>query len=401
MSTGLVAISPHPEHAMTTHVPPDLAARLVALRHDLHAFPELAFEETRTADVVARELAALGLKVTTGLAGTGVVGTLHRGGGPAIGLRADMDALPILEASGVAYASRTPGTMHACGHDGHVAMLLGAAHLLAADRDFTGTVHFIFQPAEECAGGGRRMVEDGLFTAFPCKSVWGLHNWPGLPLGTLATRPGPIMASMDTFEIRVRGAGTHAAMPHLGIDPCTAAAETVLALQTIVSRRLSPLAPAVVSVTQMHGGDAWNVVPDLVTLRGTVRCLGETERRTIADLMARMVPGIAASHGAQAELDYFEGYPATVNWADAVPVALAAGAHVPAITRRVGDVEPSMAAEDFAYMLQACPGAYVWLGVDGTRPSKPLHNPAYDFNDDALAIGPAYWAALARQALAA
>lgn len=386
---------------MTTHVPPDLAARLVALRHDLHAFPELAFEETRTADVVARELAALGLKVTTGLAGTGVVGTLHRDGGPAIGLRADMDALPILEASGVAYASRTPGTMHACGHDGHVAMLLGAAHLLAADQDFTGTVHFIFQPAEECAGGGRRMIEDGLFTAFPCRSVWGLHNWPGLPLGTLATRPGPIMASMDTFEIRVRGAGTHAAMPHLGIDPCTAAAEIILALQTIVSRRLSPLAPAVVSVTQMHGGDAWNVVPDLVTLRGTVRCLGESERRTIADLMARMVPAIAASHGAQAEVDYFEGYPATVNAADAVPVALAAGAHVPVITRRMGDVEPSMASEDFAYMLQACPGAYVWLGVDGARPSRPLHNPGYDFNDDALAIGPAYWAALARQALAA
>lgn len=386
---------------MTYPVPPELVSRLVALRRDLHAFPELAFQETRTADVVARELAALGLKVTTGLGGTGVVGTLHRGDGPAIGLRADMDALPITETSGVPHASRTPGTMHACGHDGHVAMLLGAAHLLSADPDFTGTVHFIFQPAEECEGGGRRMVEEGLFTAFPCKSVWGLHNWPGLPLGTLATRPGAIMASMDTFEIRIHGAGTHAAMPHLGIDPGVVAAEIILALQTLVSRRLSPLAPAVVSVTQMQGGDTWNVIPGLVTLRGTVRCLGAAERGTISSLMARLVNGIAAAHGAQADVDYFDGYPATVNSPEAVPVALAAAGRVPAITHSLGDVAPSMAAEDFAYMLEACPGAYLWLGVDGAQSSRPLHNSGYDFNDDALAIGPAYWHALARQALTA
>ena len=260
----------------------------------------------------------------------------------------------------------------------------GAAHLLAADRDFTGTVHFIFQPAEECAGGGAADGRGRPVHRLSLQERVGPAQLAGA-CRSARWRRGPA-PSWPPWTRSRSACAARAPMPPCRISAsirAQAAAEIVLALQTIVSRRLSPLAPAVVSVTQMHGGDAWNVVPDLVTLRGTVRCLGETERRTIADLMARMVPGIAASHGAQAELDYFEGYPATVNWADAVPVALAAGAHVPAITRRVGDVEPSMAAEDFAYMLQACPGAYVWLGVDGTRPSKPLHNPAYDFNDDA------------------
>ncbi len=221
----------------------DIVERMVAWRHDLHAHPELAFQETRTADLVARELAACGYAVKTGLGRTGVVGTLSRGAGPAIGLRADMDALPIREATGLPYASTTPGVMHACGHDGHVAMLLGAARHLAGRDDLAGTVHVIFQPAEECEGGGRAMVEDGLFRDFPCEAVFGLHNWPGLPVGTFATRVGPIMASLDTFEITIHGYGTHAAMPERGTDPLVATAELVLALQTVVSRRIAPPSP--------------------------------------------------------------------------------------------------------------------------------------------------------------
>jgi hippurate hydrolase len=379
----------------------DILDRMVAWRRDLHAHPELAFAEVRTADLVARELAACGFEVHRGLGRTGVVGTLRRGEGPAIGLRADMDALPIHEATGLPYASTNPGVMHACGHDGHVAMLLGAASQLARVEDLRGTVRVIFQPAEECEGGGRAMVEDGLFRMFPCDTVWGLHNWPGLPLGAFATTPGPIMASLDTFEIRVRGSGTHAAMPERGIDTLVIASETVLALQTIVSRRIAPLDPAVVSITQIHGGDAWNVIPDLATIRGTVRCLSESVRGTVAALITEIATGTARTHGGAAEVDYHTGYPATVNAPDAVPLALAAASRVPAIPARHGDVAPSMASEDFAYMLQACPGAYVWLGTDGAEPGRPLHNPGYDFNDDALPIGAAYWVALATGVLEA
>ena len=377
----------------------DILGRMVAWRQDLHAHPELAFAEVRTGDLVARELAACGFEVHRGLGRTGVVGTLRRGEGPAVGLRADMDALPIQEATGLPHASRTPGVMHACGHDGHVAMLLGAASQLARAETLRGTIHVIFQPAEECEGGGRAMVEDGLFRLFPCDTVWGLHNWPGLPLGAIATCPGPIMASLDTFEIRVRGSGTHAAMPERGIDTLVIASETVLALQTIVSRRLAPLDPAVVSITQIHGGDAWNVIPDLATIRGTVRCLSESVRGTVAALITEIATGIARTHGGGAEIDYHTGYPATVNAPDAVPLALAAAARVPTIPARHGTVAPSMASEDFAYMLQACRGAYVWLGVDGATPGRPLHNPGYDFNDDALPIGAAYWVSLAGEHL--
>jgi amidohydrolase len=373
--------------------------RMVAWRRDLHTHPELAFQEVRTADLVARELAACGLSVKTGLGRTGVVGTLSRGDGPTIGLRADMDALPIQEATGVAYASRTPGVMHACGHDGHVAMLLGAARHLAARTDLTGTVHFIFQPAEECEGGGRAMVEDGLFRLFPCDSVYGLHNWPGLPLGTLATRVGAIMASLDTFEITVTGFGTHAAMPERGTDTLVVASEIVLALQTIVSRRIAPTDPVVLSVTQIHGGDAYNVIPDRAVIRGTVRCLDEAVRARVAELVEAIASGTAGTHGARAEVAYRFGYPATINTADAVGTALAAAGTVPDITARRGDVGPSIASEDFAFMLEACPGAYAWIGTDGSQRSLPLHNPGYDFNDAALPIGAAYWAALATHSL--
>ncbi|MEE7505351.1 M20 aminoacylase family protein [Methylobacterium mesophilicum] len=373
--------------------------RMVAWRRDLHAHPELAFQEIRTADLVARELAACGLSVKTGLGRTGVVGTLSRGDGPTLGLRADMDALPIQEATGAAHASRTPGVMHACGHDGHVAMLLGAARHLASRTDLSGTVHFIFQPAEELEGGGRAMVEDGLFRSFPCDSVYGLHNWPGLPLGTFATRVGAIMASLDTFEITVVGFGTHAAMPERGTDTLVVVSEIVLALQTIVSRRIAPTDPVVLSVTQIHGGDAYNVIPDRAVIRGTVRCLDETVRKRVAGLVEAIAGGTAGTHGARAEVDYRFGYPATVNTADAVGTALEAAGAVPDITARRGEVGPSMASEDFAYMLEACPGAYAWIGTDGTRKSLPLHNPGYDFNDEALPVGAAYWAALTTHSL--
>jgi hippurate hydrolase len=378
----------------------DLVGRMVAWRHDLHAHPELAFRETRTADLVARELAASGYAVHRGLGGTGVVGTLTRGDGPAIGLRADMDALPIVEETGLAYASRHPGVAHSCGHDGHVAMLLGAAQALSVEPGFAGTVHLIFQPAEECDGGGRAMVEDGLFRLFPCDSVWGLHNWPGLPLGTFATRPGAIMASLDTFEIRVAGSGTHAAMPERGIDTLVVVSEIVLALQTIVSRRISPHDPAVVSVTQIHGGDAYNVIPSTAVIRGTVRCLDDAVRARIAALLGEIAQGTATTHGAQAEVDYRYGYPATLNAGDSVPLAFAAARQLRAITATRDDLPPSMASEDFAYMLRACPGAYAWLGADGAAPGKPLHHPGYDFNDAVLPLGAGYWVSLVRTLLA-
>jgi len=380
-------------------IEPETVERMVAWRRDLHAHPELAFQEVRTADLVARELAACGLSVKTGLGRTGVVGTLSRGDGPAIGLRADMDALPIQEATGLAHASRTPGVMHACGHDGHVAMLLGAARHLAARTDLIGTVHVIFQPAEECEGGGRAMVEDGLFRQFPCDSVYGLHNWPGLKLGTFATRIGAIMASLDTFEITVAGFGTHAAMPERGIDTVVVVSEIVLALQTVVSRRIAPTDPVVLSVTQIHGGDAYNVIPDRAVIRGTVRCLNEAVRKRVAELVAAIAQGTAATHGAKAEVSYRFGYPATINTGDAVGIALDAAAAVPDITMRHGDVMPSMASEDFAYMLEACPGAYAWIGTDGAERGPPLHNPAYDFNDAALSIGAGYWAAVTTRLL--
>ncbi|SDN71340.1 hippurate hydrolase [Methylobacterium phyllostachyos] len=377
----------------------EIVERMVAWRRDLHAHPELAFQEVRTADLVARELAACGLSVKTGLGRTGVVGTLSRGDGPTIGLRADMDALPIQEATGAAHTSKTPGVMHACGHDGHVAMLLGAARHLASRTDLTGTVHVIFQPAEECEGGGRAMVEDGLFRLFPCDSVYGLHNWPGLTLGTFATRVGAIMASLDTFEIAVAGFGTHAAMPERGTDTLVVTAEIVLALQTIVSRRIAPTDPVVLSVTQIHGGDAYNVIPDRAVIRGTVRCLDEAVRKRVAELVAAIAQGTAATHGAKAEVAYRFGYPATVNTGEAVGIALDAAAAVPDITIRHGEIGPSMASEDFAYMLEACPGAYAWIGTDGAERGPPLHNPAYDFNDAALPIGAAYWAAVTTRML--
>jgi hippurate hydrolase len=370
-------------------------------RHHLHAHPETAFEETATGAFVAERLRALGLEVHTGLARTGVVGVLRAGSGDrAIGLRADLDALHIHERSNAAYASRHDGRMHACGHDGHTSMLLGAAAALARKKSFDGTVVFIFQPAEENEGGGRVMVEEGLFDRFPVQAVYGMHNWPKLPAGTIATRAGPLMGAYDIFEIVVTGKGAHAAMPYQGKDPMLFVAHAINALQTIVARNLHPLDAGVVSVTQVHGGDTWNVIPEEVVLRGTVRSFKPDVQDLIERRLRTIVAGAAAMFEMRATVRYERRYPSTINSATEVGHALAAASAVVGAEGVIADPVPEMGSEDFAFMLQAKPGCYVWLG-SGTGDATPgLHNPAYDFNDDVLAIGASYWVKLAEQQLA-
>ncbi len=371
---------------------------MINWRHTLHAHPEMAFEEISTAKLVASVLSANGITVHEGIGRTGVVGTLTRGKGPRIGLRADMDALPLLEKNGFAHKSQHAGKMHACGHDGHTAMLLGAAVALSQDHEWQGTINFIFQPAEEAAGGGRAMVEDGLFERFPCDMVFGLHNWPGLALGRFAINHGPMMASFDTFEILVQGNGGHAAMPDKCIDSLVCASHLVLALQTIVSRRLSPQETAVVSVTQIHGGEAWNVLPDTVMIKGTVRCFSMATQRRIHELLTELSEGTAKAHGASATVSYDYAYPATINSVAETDIAIHAANAAVGEANVDWDCVPSMASEDFAFMLNYKPGAYIWLGVDQDK-SVPLHNPHYDFNDDALAIGASYWIELVRHTM--
>lgn len=377
-----------------------LVESMVNWQRDLHAHPELAFAEFRTSDMIAAALSGMGIDIHRGLGKTGVVGTLKSGDGPSIGLRADMDALPLVELGEIEHRSTNPGRMHACGHDGHTAMLLGAAQHLSKNRTFKGTVHFIFQPAEESEGGGRAMVEDGLFSRFPCDAVYGMHNWPGLKAGQFAVNPGPMMAALDTFDVEVRGRGSHAAMPEQGIDPFISVAQIVMALQTIPSRILSAMDSAVVSVTQIHGGDAMNVIPDSVIMKGTVRCFSEAVRAQVEASLRSICEGIATVHRATVTVNYKKGYPPTVNTpAQADSAAKAAADLVGAENVQIG-IRPSMASEDFAFMLQACPGAYIWLGADGQNPSKPLHNPRYDFNDSTLALGAAYWVRLTQMQLA-
>jgi hippurate hydrolase len=375
-----------------------LVPEMRSWRHHLHAHPETAFEEVATGAFVAERLRAMGLEVHTGLAGTGVVGVLAgQRQGAGIGLRADLDALHLREASGVAHASRHDGRMHACGHDGHTAMLLGAAAALTQRRRVAGPVHFIFQPAEENEGGGRVMVEEGLFDRFPMRSVYGMHNWPRLAVGRIATRAGPLMGAFDIFEIVATGKGAHAAMAYQGRDPMLFAAHAIQALQTIVSRNLHPLAAGVVSVTQVHGGDTWNVIPEEVVLRGTVRTFDPEVQTLIESRMRTLVEGIAAMFEMRATLRYERRYPATVNSAAETAHALAAAAAVVGADGVDADPTPEMGSEDFAYMLQAKPGCYVWLGA-GQGPESPgLHSPRYDFNDDVLAIGASYWVTLAEQ----
>jgi len=386
-------------------VVPEVAAlvpEIRAWRHHIHAHPETAFEETGTSAFVADKLRSFGLEVHTGLAKTGVVGVLRCGAGAdAIGLRADLDALHIHEKTGAAHASQVEGKMHACGHDGHTAMLLGAAAALAGKKNFDGTVYFIFQPAEENEGGGRVMVEEGLFDRFPMRAVYGMHNWPLKPFGTFATRVGPLMGAFDIFEIIATGKGAHAAMPNTGRDPMLFAAHAISALQTIVARNLHPLEAGVVSVTQVHGGDTWNVIPQEVVLRGTVRSFDAAVQDLIERRLRTIVAGIAATFEMTATVRYERRYPATVNAETETRHAIAAAGAVVGAANVDAEPMPNMGSEDFAFMLQAKPGCYVWLGTGRGADTPNVHNPYYDFNDDALQIGASYWATLVAQQLPA
>ncbi|MCB1644203.1 MAG: amidohydrolase [Pseudomonadales bacterium] len=377
-----------------------LSPTLTEWRRDIHAHPELAFEEHRTARIVAEKLESFGIEVTTGIAGTGVVGTLSRGrANRAIGLRADLDALPIHEANDFAYASTSSGKMHACGHDGHTIMLLGAAKHLAESDSFEGTVHFIFQPAEENEGGGRAMIEDGLFDRFPVESVFGMHNTPGMPVGTFAIRPGPMMAAFDIFRVKVTGRGGHAAMPHLTVDPIIVGASIVQAYQTIVSRNINPLEPAVLSITQFHAGDAYNVIPNEVEISGCTRSFTPKVQARLEDKMRTLAQQIAASYGAEVEFTYEQRYPPTINSELEAQVAADVAATIVGETRVNRSPQPAMGSEDFAYMLQEKPGSYIWIGNGDGEGSCMVHNPGYDFNDNILSLGATYWVRLTEHLL--
>ena len=382
----------------------DLHHRIATLRRDLHAHPELAFEERRTADVVAAHLERLGIEVHRGLAGTGVVARIRVGTGKrSIGLRADMDALPLDELNGFPHRSRHEGRMHACGHDGHTAMLLGAAEVLAQRAKagaFDGTVHLIFQPAEEHEGGGRVMVEEGLFERFPMDMVFGLHNWPGLPAGSIGVTEGPVMAGTDRFEIEITGHGGHAAMPHQAVDVVLAGSALVQALQSLVSRNTDPLDSAVVSVTRFHAGHADNVLPETAVLGGTVRTFNGELQDALEEGVRRICTGIEATYRVGIDLRYERGYPPTVNAAAPCGIAREVAQHVASDGLVYLQLPPSMGAEDFAYMAKVVPACYVWLGNGPGEGGCMLHSPHYDFNDEIIATGIRYWVRLVERALA-
>lgn len=376
-----------------------IASDVTALRRDIHAHPELAYEEHRTAAIIAAALRDLGLAVTEGIGGTGLVGTLRKGNSArAIGLRADMDALGFEEKTGLAWASTRPGVFHGCGHDGHVAMLLGAARHINEAVDFDGTVHFIFQPAEEGLAGARAMIEDGLFKRFPCDEVYALHNWPDLPAGQFQTRAGPIMAAADRIAITLRCRGGHAAQPHQTSDAVLAAADLILQLNTIVSRRVPAHEAAVLSVTVVQGGTVHNVIPSHVRLMGTVRSFNPQVQERIEQAVRDMVAGVAQSHGVDFELEYDRYYPPTINAPHCAEKALAAAASVEGLHASPAS-EPAFTSEDFSFMLEAVPGAYCWLG-QGAGPNAPaLHTPGYDFNDSVTGFGIAWFASIVREVL--
>lgn len=372
----------------------------IAWRRSLHQAPELAFEEHQTAAFIAAKLREWGYDVKTGYGRTGLVGSLTKGTSEkSIGIRADMDALPIREATGAEWASKVSGKMHACGHDGHVSMALAAARAIAR-LDFDGTVRFIFQPAEETEGGAREMVEGGLFRDLPVDAVYALHNWPALETGHVVARDDAMMAAFGIFEITLRGRGAHGAMPHEGVDPLVAACQIVTALQTIASRNVSPLGSAVVSVTQVHGGDAFNVIPEQAVIRGTTRWFDASVGDLIASRMEAMVSSIAAGMGCEAEIDYQRRYPATINTPECAQVARDVAA-LSEMGLTVVDALPSMAAEDFAFMLGEVPGCYFWLGSRKAGENPGLHSPRFDFNDDILADGANFWVNLVRNRLPA
>lgn len=377
-----------------------LTADMTEWRRDLHAHPETAFEEQRTSDFVAEKLASFGLEVHRGLAKTGLVGILRNGEGPMIGFRADMDALHIHEETNLPHSSRNPGRMHACGHDGHTAMLLGAArHLTENPNLFQGTIVFIFQPAEENEGGGRVMVEEGLFDRFPVEKVFGMHNWPGLEVGRIALRPGPLMAAYDIFELTLTGRGTHAGMPHMGTDTIMVGSQIVGAWQTIAARSVHPIDSAVVSVTQFHAGDTWNVLPATAVLRGTVRTFRPEVQDLVQRRMTEVATAIAGGFGVEASLRYERRYPPTTNSAKETELARQAAARVVGEDALDLDPMPSMGAEDFSFMLQKRPGCYIWVGAGPSDQGRNLHSPHYDFNDAVLPIGASYWVRLAETVL--
>jgi amidohydrolase len=376
------------------------ASELAVWRRDIHAHPELAYEEFRTSGLVAGRLREWGFDVDMGLAKTGVVGTLVNGEGPAVGLRADMDALPMQETNDFAHRSRIDGRMHACGHDGHTAMLLGAARYLAATRDFRGTVRCIFQPAEEAAGGAKAMLDEGLFERLPVDAVFGMHNWPGLEVGRFAMRPGPMMASLDCFDIIIEGRGTHGALPHHGVDPIVTAAAVIYALQTIVSRNVDPLRAAVVSVTKIRAGDAHNVIPEHAALGGGIRCFDPALRAFLRTRVAEIVVDVARSFGAHGRTEFVSEYPAVLNDPASTALAARVAADLVGSGRVDAAAEPILGSEDFAYMLERKPGCYVFIGNGAGEGSCMIHNPGYDFNDEILALGASYWVRLAQTFLA-
>jgi amidohydrolase len=384
------------------------AATITAIRRDIHAHPELCFHEVRTADVIAAKLTEWGIPIHRGLGTTGVVGIVKNGGSDrAVGLRADMDALPMQEFNTFAHASKHAGKMHACGHDGHVAMLLAAAQHFAKQRNFDGTVYLIFQPAEEGGGGAREMIKDGLFDKFPMEAVFGMHNWPGNQVGRFAVSPGPVMASSNEFKITIRGKGSHAALPHNGIDPVPIACQMVQAFQTIISRNKKPIDAGVISVTMLHAGEATNVVPDSCELQGTVRTFTLEVLDLIEERMKKVAEHVCAAHDAQCEFEFVRNYPPTINSPDEAEFARKVMASIVGEDNVIAQ-EPTMGAEDFAYMLQAKPGAYCFIANgDGAHREMGhgagpcmLHNPSYDFNDELIPLGATYWVRLAEAWLA-
>ncbi len=379
----------------------DFADEMRAWRHDLHQHPELALQETRTSAKVQEALRSFGVdEVHTGIAKTGVVGVIRgQGQGGAIGLRADIDALPILEETGLPYASQTPGLMHACGHDGHTTMLLGAAKYLAETRNFDGTVYVIFQPAEENLGGGEMMVKEGLFERFPMTQVFGMHNWPALPEGVFAWRDGPVMAAVANIEITVTGRGSHGAQPHNGIDPIVVSAAIVQAFQSIVARTLRPTDAGVVTIGSIQGGQIYNVIPETVRMLGTARWFKPKVGDQLEQGVRRLATSIAEGFGARAEVEFKRMYPATVNDPEAMAMAREAAEAVAGEARVEPMDQPTMGGEDFSFMLNAKQGSYIMLGARRSPEDAMVHHPRYDFNDALLPMGASYWATLAEQRL--
>ena len=388
----------------------DSAATIQAIRRDIHAHPELRFEEIRTAELVAEALTSWGIPIVRGLGKTGVVGRIDGDAGPGkmIGLRADMDALPLQEKNAFAHASQHAGKMHACGHDGHTAILLGAAHYFSNHRNFAGSIIFIFQPAEEGGGGAREMIKDGLFKQFPCDAVFGLHNWPGLAEGHFGVTPGPMMASSNEFTITIRGKGGHAALPHNSADPVLAGVHVVTALQSIITRNKRPVDAAVLSVTQFHAGEASNVIPDSALIGGTVRTFTNEVLDLIERRLSEVCKHIAEGFDCQAGVVFTRNYPPTINHEHETQFAIGVMRDLVGTDKVNARIDPTMGAEDFAFMLQEKPGCYVFLGNgDGDHRSSGhgmgpchLHNPSYDFNDALIPIGVNYWVALAQKYLA-